>query len=434
MLIKKESLDRFVNTLETKPVIINHQDVTVDNVNEIEVGRVHNVWYNKEDGWYWCDGVITNQKALDLIDKGWSVSCSYNVSNYSDKGGTENNIKYDMEFLDGDFTHLAIVKNPRYEGADIVVVNSKKGDDNGRWITVKGNHIFIREGETPKEATERFLKDKQEREEWFKEQQKEKQDKKDQKDDRSDLKGKYEDGDFDEAEAIKDIVKVKEMGLKTTEEIAEHLGLDEDEVRVLEEKAKSKEEDKDLDFIYKSKEYPQGIVREFVSEEELQKGLKDAGRHQHISDELEETIYERIKDKADGNLSKQNDLLSKAMDEVEGYSNAYKQTKEKSDTTKGEEDKGKSADPQVGDEVTFDTNWRGYKAKINTGTIVGKEKEMSSKSDVSSDWLYKVKLKSGKHIYIKKEAIDAATERKADNSLVNTIAEAMAEVIAENIK
>ena len=105
-------------------MIINHQEVTANNVNEIEVGRVHNVWFNEEDGWYWCDGVITNQKAIDLIDKGWSVSCSYNVSNYSDKGGTENNIKYDMEFLDGNFTHLAIVKNPRYEGADIVVVNS----------------------------------------------------------------------------------------------------------------------------------------------------------------------------------------------------------------------------------------------------------------------------------------------------------------------
>ena len=129
VLIKKESLDRFVNTLETKPVIINHQEVTSDNVNEIEVGRVHNVWFNEQDGWYWCDGVITNQKALDLIDKGWSVSCSYNVSDFSDKGGTENNIKYDMEFLDGNFTHLAIVKNPRYEGADIVVVNAKEPMD-----------------------------------------------------------------------------------------------------------------------------------------------------------------------------------------------------------------------------------------------------------------------------------------------------------------
>ena len=37
---------------------------------------------------------------------------------------TENNIPYDIEFLDGVFTHLAIVDNPRYERANIVF-NSK---------------------------------------------------------------------------------------------------------------------------------------------------------------------------------------------------------------------------------------------------------------------------------------------------------------------
>lgn len=41
-----------------------------------------------------------------------------------DAGGTENNIPYDIEFLDGVFTHFAIVDNPRYERANIVF-NSK---------------------------------------------------------------------------------------------------------------------------------------------------------------------------------------------------------------------------------------------------------------------------------------------------------------------
>ncbi len=59
-----------------------------------------------------------------------------------DAGGTENNIPYDIEFLDGVFTHLAIVNNPRYERANIVF-NSKtvvqnfdpnqKQDKKGRW-------------------------------------------------------------------------------------------------------------------------------------------------------------------------------------------------------------------------------------------------------------------------------------------------------------
>ena len=67
---------------------------------------------------------FVNQYVKLITDKGWSVSCSYDVKTADDKGGTENNIKYDMEFLDGVFTHLALVNNPRYERANIVL-NSK---------------------------------------------------------------------------------------------------------------------------------------------------------------------------------------------------------------------------------------------------------------------------------------------------------------------
>ncbi len=89
------------------------------------VGVVSNVLFDDKDGWYWCDGVIWDETAQNLItEKGWSVSCSYDVKLADDAGGTENNIPYDIEFLDGVFTHLAIVDNPRYERANIVF-NSK---------------------------------------------------------------------------------------------------------------------------------------------------------------------------------------------------------------------------------------------------------------------------------------------------------------------
>ena len=107
------------------PVIINHKDITAKNANDERVGVVSNVWFDDKDGWYWCDGVIWDETAQNLItDKGWSVSCSYDVKLADDAGGTENNIPYDIEFLDGVFTHLAIVDNPRYERANIVF-NSK---------------------------------------------------------------------------------------------------------------------------------------------------------------------------------------------------------------------------------------------------------------------------------------------------------------------
>lgn len=157
-LIKKENLDKFVYTLRNKPVIINHKDEIEE---KDKVGEVFNVWFNPDDGWYWCDGIITDVTAQNLIkDKGWSVSCSYNFTSYNDDGGTENNVPYDIEFLDGEFMHLAIVDKPRYEGANIVM-NAKDKDNKGEWITVKGNHILVKEGQTKEEAVKAFI-DKQE--------------------------------------------------------------------------------------------------------------------------------------------------------------------------------------------------------------------------------------------------------------------------------
>lgn len=121
-----------------------------------------NVWFNPDDGWYWCDGVITDKTAQNLIqNKKWSVSCSYDFTKYDDEGGTENNIPYDIEFLDGEFAHLAIVDNPRYERANIVF-NSKADVNNDKWITVKpngqdekGRHLLIKDGEDIGDAMRR---------------------------------------------------------------------------------------------------------------------------------------------------------------------------------------------------------------------------------------------------------------------------------------
>lgn len=160
VLITKETLDKFVNTLVDKPVIINHKDEIKP---EDEVGKVTKVWFNSEDGWFWCEGYLTDETAINLIkDKGWSVSCSYDVLLLDDEGGTENNIKYDKEFLNGKFTHLAIVENPRYERANIVVNSKTEVINNDRWITVhpngedeEGRHLLIKDGEDLKEAMQR---------------------------------------------------------------------------------------------------------------------------------------------------------------------------------------------------------------------------------------------------------------------------------------
>ena len=124
VLITKETLDKFIRTMIGCPVIIKHKDIDDKNADKERVGVISNVWFNELDGWYYCDGVIWDKQALDLIEnQGWSVSCTYDFE--SDKlPKTHNGKEIDMEFTNGEFLHLALVDNPRYERANIVL-NSK---------------------------------------------------------------------------------------------------------------------------------------------------------------------------------------------------------------------------------------------------------------------------------------------------------------------
>ena len=132
------------------PVIIKHQDVTNENADDLRCGVISKAYFNDFDGWYYCEGIIWDEKAKELVNNGWSVSCSYDFLAYNDEGGVENNIKYDKEFTQLNFTHLAIVDNPRYERANIVF--NSKDDEKGRWVTIKGTHVFIPDGKSVDEV------------------------------------------------------------------------------------------------------------------------------------------------------------------------------------------------------------------------------------------------------------------------------------------
>lgn len=127
--VSKEALDKFVQSFIGCPVTIKHQVVRDENVDDIRCGVVSNVFFNAEDGWYWCDGVIWDKEAIQKIGQGWSVSCCYHMTESTGEGGEWHNMPYDDELLNGVFEHLAIVPNPRYEEATILL-NSKEGKSN----------------------------------------------------------------------------------------------------------------------------------------------------------------------------------------------------------------------------------------------------------------------------------------------------------------
>jgi hypothetical protein len=125
-LIKSKNLLKIAESFKGAHVILEHQDIVVgengerDNTDEI-VGYINNVWFNSEDGWVWCDFTVNDEDTINLISKGFTLSCAY-YPEYA-QGGTYHNINYDHEIIGGEAIHLAIVDNPRYEEA-MILTNS----------------------------------------------------------------------------------------------------------------------------------------------------------------------------------------------------------------------------------------------------------------------------------------------------------------------
>ncbi len=115
-LLRKETIDRALETALGNPLTIGHVSVTAENRLQVENGIVNSVSYNAEDGWFYCEGTVDTDEARSLIRRGQLPSCAYAVLSFG-PGGTYHGIKYDREITDIIFQHLAIVEKPRYEGA-----------------------------------------------------------------------------------------------------------------------------------------------------------------------------------------------------------------------------------------------------------------------------------------------------------------------------
>lgn len=130
VLVQKPALDRMMNTMRGKPVVnVDHREVSPDdfrngNFDGMVDGNDHAVWFDPADAKFHCSFQVTTPDTLKNIKNGFKVSCAYKVTKWG-PGGIHNNVPYEKEVLDGEYTHLAIVANPRYES---VRIYNSKGD------------------------------------------------------------------------------------------------------------------------------------------------------------------------------------------------------------------------------------------------------------------------------------------------------------------
>ncbi len=119
ILVDTDAIKKMMPSAIGKPVYIFHQDVDLEKLKEQAAGYIVDSFYLKEDGWAWFKFLAIDDACYNAIEGGWSVSNAYLPTNWGGSG-TKNNAPFDREVLDGEFTHLAIVPDPRYEKACIM--------------------------------------------------------------------------------------------------------------------------------------------------------------------------------------------------------------------------------------------------------------------------------------------------------------------------
>ncbi len=114
-LLRKETIDKCIETVVGNPLTIGHVWVTADNRMEVENGIIQQFYYDSDDGWFHVKGVVdTPQAKVEMQVK--RPSCGYAVTSFG-PSGTYHGIRYDKEITGIQFNHLAIVDRPRYEEA-----------------------------------------------------------------------------------------------------------------------------------------------------------------------------------------------------------------------------------------------------------------------------------------------------------------------------
>lgn len=133
ILVDTDGMKNLINSLNADkaiPVYVGHRDVDIKNIKDQADGYVTRSFYNALDGWAYFEFLAVDDRAHEAIRKGWRVSNAYMPTEWGPKG-TKNNVPYDREMRNGEFTHLAIVPDPRYEGAMIYTPEEFKAYQDG---------------------------------------------------------------------------------------------------------------------------------------------------------------------------------------------------------------------------------------------------------------------------------------------------------------
>lgn len=141
--LSQETLNKAIRSIKGRPVVIKHQKVDLNNMQDHAVGYVSDCGFCSDNASFYCNFLVFDDKGKEVIAKDYSVSCAYLPKAFG-IGGTWHNTPYDREVTELEFTHLALVPDPRYEDAKIY--ENAMDDDNTIKETYNMEKIEVEQG------------------------------------------------------------------------------------------------------------------------------------------------------------------------------------------------------------------------------------------------------------------------------------------------
>ncbi len=136
ILVNESTIKQMDPSLVGKPVYVRHKDeVDVTKLSEID-GWVVESFFNEKDGKHWCKFIVVTDKGNEAIKKGWRLSNAY-VPKQFGPGGLWHGVDYAKEVLSGEYEHLAIVPDPRYDESVIMNAEDFKNYNESKSIELK---------------------------------------------------------------------------------------------------------------------------------------------------------------------------------------------------------------------------------------------------------------------------------------------------------
>jgi hypothetical protein len=139
VFLNEDTIRSMDPTFAGRPIFVEHVsevDEDIDQLRKDADGWVIESFYNSADGKHWVKFIVVSEHGERAIKSGMRLSNAYIPKSFG-QGGLWNGVAYAREITGGEFEHLAIVRNPRYEESVIMTPDEFKLYNENKLVELK---------------------------------------------------------------------------------------------------------------------------------------------------------------------------------------------------------------------------------------------------------------------------------------------------------